>query len=230
MNKNLKKVLIIGLIIITILFGYKSFFGGKDDSLVKKDTNGLIPENPLQTSQTNQTNNQTDSFLKVENLLGLLLSINNINLSDSFFKKAEFLALKDLTLQNEFENLDLRYGRKNPFLPIGDESNGEYNNSENSNSQVESFVKTLSATKITKTSAELNAENLIKSNTKEQYFVWGVTEEALDQKTLNIGLTGEFTSVLNSLLSDKTYYYQSIIKTKDDKIILGDIKSFNTLK
>lgn len=216
MSKHIKKTIVIVLGIIVGFSLYTAVFAQTKDSTTT--TNGLVKTN---------SSNESPSLAKanIDKLLGLLLGINNIQLSNAFFQKPAFLSLKDLSLSDENSNLDLNFGRKNPFLPIGSDVVG------NTNTQTKE-VKTLPASTVTKNSAILNAENAVLITTiAEQSFDWGVSPTVLDQKTpINTLITKNFSFTLDSLLPETTYFYRPVLKLKTGKVVLGDIQSFKTLK
>ncbi len=221
-NKKVKKILIL-ILFAFIAFQVYKLVAPKSDTAdqASSSKNGLI-NNSLQPALSPKQES-------IERLLSLLLSVNTIKLNNQIFNTSEFRSLKDFSLNDEQQSLDLSFGRSNPFLPIGDESAGTLVAPQQSNTT--GFVNTSSASNITATSAVLTGDNTY-SNTQEQYFEWGVTGVApLGQTTPTISKTGNtFSYSLGSLLPDKTYYYRAIVKTKDGKLIVGEIKSFKTAK
>lgn len=214
MNTHIKKTIVIGLGVLVGFSLYTAVFAQTKETT----TNGLVStKSTSESSSLGKTN--------IDKLLGLLLGINNIQLSNTFFQKPAFLSLKDLSLSDENSNLDLNFGRKNPFLPIGsDLVNGTTTQTQE--------VKTLPAGAITKNSAILNAENAVLVTTiAEQSFDWGVSPTTLDQKTpVNTLITKNFSFTLDALLPETTYFYRPVLKLKTGKVILGDVQSFKTLK
>lgn len=216
MNKSIKQTIVIGLGIIAGFSLYTAVFAQTPETTTT--TNGLVTtkpsSGPIAFGKTN-----------IDKLLGLLLGINNIQLSNTLFQKPTFLSLKDLSLSDENTNLDLNFGRKNPFLPIGSDSVG-------GQTTTTKEVKTIPASTITKNSAILNAENTVLLSTiSEQSFDWGISATVLDQKTaVNTVITKNFSFTLDGLLPETVYFYRPVVKLKNGKVVLGDIQSFKTLK
>lgn len=216
MNKNIKKIIVSSLV-LSVGFSLYSLVGAQTKDTTTT-TNGLV-------TTTAQAAPSSFAGGRIDALLGLLLGINNIQLSNTLFQKPTFISLKDLSLSDENSNLDLNFGRKNPFLPIGsDPITGATTQAKE--------VKTIPASTITKNGAILNAENAVLLPTiGEQSFEWGISATNLDQKTpVNTLITKNFSFTLDSLLPETTYFYRPVLKLKTGKVILGDIQSFKTLK
>lgn len=221
-NKKVKRILIVVLLAFIAFQVYKLIAPKSDTANQAESTkNGLI-NNSLQPAVSPKQES-------IERLLSLLLSVNTIKLNSQIFNTSEFRSLKDFSLTDEQQSLDLSFGRANPFLPIGDESAGALVAPQPSSTT--GLVKTSSVTNIAPTSVVLTGDNTY-SNTQEQYFEWGSTGVApLGQTTPAISKTGNtFSYSLGNLLPDTTYYYRAVVKTKDGKLIVGEIKSFKTAK
>ncbi len=219
MNKTVKKI-VIGLLVAFVLYNlYRVFAPKKHTETVT--TNGISNVASVETSEKKES---------IERLLALLLSVNTIKLSSTIFSTPEFQSLQDFSLSDEQQNLVLDFGRKNPFLPIGDESAGTYVNVEGS--QNAGNVKTNPVTSSTISSALLVGENTL-SNTSEQYFEWGtVGVVPLGQTTPTVAKTASktYTYTLGNLLPNTVYFYRAVVKTKDAKTVVGEIQSFKTPK
>ncbi len=224
MNKTVKKITITGLILVTIFFIYKTFAPRQDIGPVAETKNGL----------TVSAGDAGDAPVKKENiqeLLSLLLSINSIKLSSNLFSRVEFTSLKDFSLAADAEQrLDESVGRSNPFLPIGDESSGEYVTS--GATTTTGYIKTNPVTSATLSSGLLVGENTL-TDTVEQYFEWGkLATPPFENKTPIAvkGTSSTFTYTITKLTPNTVYYYRAVVKTKDGKITTGDTQSFKTPK
>ncbi len=221
MSKTVKKI-VIGLLIAFVIFNVYRL-------VTPKNTSPSTQKNGLAAVGTAETTVKKES---IEKLLALLLSVNNINLSNAIFTKPEFQSLKDFSLREDQQNLVLDFGRKNPFLPIGDESAGAYTGAPGAPVQSGAAVKTNPVTSGTSSSALLVGENGI-TNTLEQYFEWGTTAVVpLGQVTPTVAKTASktYTYTLGNLIPDTAYFYRAVVKTKDNKTIVGEIQSFKTPK
>lgn len=222
MNKKVKRIVIILLLAFVAYNIYRLVAPKKDPTPTPAQT-----KNGLANGSTTETAAKKES---IEKLLALLLSVNSIKLSNTLFATPEFQSLKDFSLNEAEQTLVLDYGRKNPFLPIGDESDGAYVSVDPA--QATGTVKTNPVTSSTASSALLVGENTLTS-TSEQYFEWGTTGVApLGQNTPGIAKTASktYTYTLGNLLPDTAYFYRAVVKTKDGKTIVGEIQSFKTPK
>jgi hypothetical protein len=226
MNKTVKKITIIGLVLVTVFFLYRTFMPKSNITNIPETKNGL-------TVSTSDAKASSDASIKKENiqeLLALLLSINNVKLSNTLFSRVEFTSLKDFSVADTEQRLDDSMGRSNPFLPIGDESNGEYVTAVTSTSV--GTIQTNPVTSTTLSAGLLVGENTF-SDTLEQYFEWGtVATPPFTNKTPSIvkGTSATFTYSLTKLTPNTTYYYRAVVKTKDGKITTGNTQSFKTPK
>ncbi len=221
MNKTVKKI-VIGLLVAFVIFNvYRLVAPKKTPTTTEK--NGLSSVGSTETAPKKEN---------IEKLLALLLSVNSINLSNALFTKPEFQSLTDFSLREDQQNLVLDFGRKNPFLPIGNESDGVYAVAPGATTQTGATVKTNPVTSGTSSSALLVGENGI-TNTLEQYFEWGTTAVVpLGQVTPTIAKTASktYTYTLGNLIPDTTYFYRAVVKTQDNKTLVGEIQSFKTPK
>ena len=233
MNKTLKKIVIVLLVGFILWRLAVLFLPKKDDTTTSTTKNGLTSSSQTTTVKSNKEN--------IDKILNILLSINGIKLSDTLFSQPGFRALKDFSLKDAEQQLDLSYGRKNPFLPIGDESEGVYVGSQSTSTPSApvvstgtsntSFVTTKTVSSTTKTTAVLSGEVSSTTDVLERYFQWGKTEATMDQKTPLVQSTnGLFTYTLSGLTADTSYVYRAVIKKKDSTLDAGTVQSFKTAK
>lgn len=215
MKKTTKKIVILVLILF-IGFNVYRFFSTGDSKTASKSN---LVKTTNETTK-NDTSTSTDKFLN------LLLGINTINLSKDIFTKTSFRTLVDFSLKDEEQKLDLSFGRKNPFLPIGQDDGAISNPSSTS-----TIIKTNPATAINSSDALLNAVLLNVDNTNDQYFEWGISKTLpLGNTTASVPFSGEnFSYKITNLVPNTTYYYRAVVK-KDNKIFTGDILSFKTIQ
>lgn len=226
MNKTVKKITIIGLILVTVFFLYRTF-APRESVEAPQSKNGLT----VSTSDVNDPNTPVKKE-NIQELLALLLSINNIKLSNTLFSRAEFISLKDFSISEVEQKLDESMGRSNPFLPIGDESGGEYVSPNGSTSTGVGYLKTNPVTSATISTALLVGENTF-TDTSEQYFEWGKTPNPpFESKTPIVpkGVNSTFTYTITKLIPNTAYYYRAVLKKNDGSIVNGLVQSFKTPK
>lgn len=215
MNKTLKKIIVLVLILFIGFNIYRFFSGPKKDP---KSESNLVRDNQTQPQKT----------VNSDKFLNLLLGINTIKLSTEVFKTEEFRSLVDFSLKDEEQKLDVSFGRKNPFLPIGQDEGAPSLPSEG-----DTKVTTLAATEVTPVSASLNGKLETKDKVLDQYFEWGIVSSLpLGNSTASIPkdpLKDNFSYKLVNLLPETTYYYRAVSKT-EQKIFTGEIMSFKTGK
>lgn len=107
------KIVKIGIIVIVVILLFVAY------SFVKKDK----PQGTLSSSERDVAVapiDSTSSAAVVGNeLLGLLLSLNQLQLDDSVFSSPVFQGLEDISIVLPPEDVK---GRSNPFAPIGSDS------------------------------------------------------------------------------------------------------------
>lgn len=224
MNKTVKKIVVVVLVLFIGWRVYAMFFSKGSADTEKNQTTTL--KNSVNTSSSTSVN--TDKFLN------LLLGINTIKLSTSIFQRPDYLSLIDFSLKEEDQKLDLSFGRKNPFLPIGQDTDTGTSGDQLLQDDVSSgTVTTLTTSTITASTAIVNGVSDISGDVLDQYFEWGIVKELpLGNTTASIKRVGnkkDFSYTLTNLLPDTTYYVRAVVKTTQ-KIIVGDIVSFKTSK
>lgn len=222
MNKTTKKIVIVGLIGVIVFFLYRAFAPKGNTSPASETKNGLTVSNGDATTSVKKEN--------IQELLSLLLSINGIKLSGDIFARSEFTSLKDFSLAEAEQHLDESVGRNNPFLPIGDESSGQYVTADSTTPT--GYLKTNPVTSLTLSTALLVGENTL-SHTLEQYFEWSkIATGPFDNRTpvMTKGANSTFSYTLTNLTPNTIYYYRSVVKAQDGQITTGNVQSFKTPK
>ncbi len=228
MNKTVKKLVVVGLVLVIGFFIYRTFAPKEPPAAAPQAKNGLTVVDPTSTAVKKEN---------IDKLLNVLLSINTIRLSDALFTRNDFTSLKDFSISEEEQKLDDATGRNNPFLPIGDEPLGQVGGTTQGTTTttattVTPTIKTNPVTTMTLASALLVGENTY-SDSLEQYFEWGnVPNPPFGNKTPVVAKVGKttYTYSLTGLTPDTTYYYQAVVKTKNGAIVPGTVQSFKTPK
>ncbi len=111
MNPKIKNIIIFGGIFILLVAGYVIFFGKKTSTPALQTTSGI----PTTASSASPVGSAGVG----KEFLDTLLNIRNIKLDASIFSNPAFISLNDFDLSLIQEQ---NPGRKNPFLPLGTDS------------------------------------------------------------------------------------------------------------
>lgn len=221
MNKNLKKILIVILVIGIGYFAYTYLSGDSTPT----STGGSLSSSvalpggggtPLSTAGANEFS-------------GMLSSINSINIDTTIFSDPGFLALRDHPVVLGTDVV----GRPNPFAPVGVDSAIPVNSSTGGGAVgVQSVaVQTLTPAKITGTSAEIGASVTIPSEGLPVSLLFQYdTTEAFGKATTTFSVTrsGATLTTLPGLLPSTRYYVRAVA-VQGTNTVTGNTMSFITL-
>ncbi len=198
MKHLIRNIIIIAVVIILGLVGYKIFFSGKAAApTAALQTTAGVGAGTSGAPQVATTSAASAGDTSVgQDFLTTLLSVESITLDDSIFKNKGFALLQDF---NRPIPPDDNPGRPNPFAPIGvDGAAGT------------AQVSTSNPSSITSTSSTLNGTLVASDPNATRWFEYGTTSsfgQMTAPKTQTI--PGAFAEAVTGLLSNTTYYVRA---------------------
>lgn len=220
MSKKLKIVFFIVLVGALAFFVFQKFGGTKNTSssgLVSEGTSVAVGVNP----------NEAPTLISQEELSGfssLLAILESVQIDTTLFTKQSFISLKD----NSVDLGDIKVGRKNPFIKIGQDDGGVNLSQLNSQALTIETVQPDSKS-ITKNSVEFSAfvefEGTLPVDVVFQY-----GEEGKEMKLTNpikLSASGFAKTTVTNLEQGKTYTVSSI-GTRGANRQIGSQMTFST--
>lgn len=219
MKTNIKKIIIVLVVIVLAFVAYQYFFA--KETPAKPST--ALSSSKTATNTTSATTAKTTTTAKAPavkkeaDFLSTLLNISKIKVDGTIFSSPSFNSLQDNNVPIVNEQTA---GRPNPFAPL------EGANVEIANSVP---VTTIEASLVTTTSATIAGAIASDIKAQTRYFEWGTSESKLDKQIIvaDQSMVGTFTKNLTGLTPKTTYYYRAVISVGTNKIS-GEIMSFTT--
>ncbi len=213
MNKNIKKIGIIVLILAVAFFIYNYFSQPAETNLQTgiSTTGGL-------SSSVPPAGSVVSVVPTVNEFSTLLTNITNINIDTSILQDPAYKALRDYPV---ILGTDVM-GRPNPFAPIGSDAGLPV--------ATGISVQTMPAGKITSTSAELGASLTMTQGSMPVSVMiqYGIGDE-FNMSTNPVSVTSSNSTVLNiEGLSPNTLYSVRAIAVQGSNTVMGEILTFNT--
>lgn len=212
MNKKLKKIAIIILVIAIIMFG-ASFLIKK--APIKAKEGALSSSNntsPTTNISPKKATSSSDEFG------ALLSSIKQISIDTSLFDNKAYKMLRDFPVLLGSDIV----GRTNPFAPVGSEGGGAV---------IGTTVQTIQSGKITSSTAELGAQILLSDTIPSSLIFEYGTTDAFGLMTSPVAITKSTTSLVNvsKLIPETTYFVRAVLVHGSSNIV-GNTTTFITNK
>ncbi len=216
MKHIIRNIIIIAVVLILGLVGYKIFFGKKaapaagglqTTSGTGAGTSGAPKIGTASPASAGDTSIGQD-------LLTTLLSIESITLDDSIFKNKGFALLQDF---NRPIPTDDNPGRPNPFAPIGADGTAGA-----------AVVATSNPSSITPTSSTLNGTLVAGDPSATRWFEYGTTSSFGMMTTPKTQVNpGAFAETVDKLLPNTIYYVRADASV-GGTTILGNVLTWKT--